>query len=54
MIDMARTAKVMINAPVQASCCQSAYGLKANWKMTVGRLAIGAFKLDSNIDCSTL
>jgi hypothetical protein len=35
----------MIKAPVQASACQSLYGLSANWKMTTGRLATGAFRL---------
>ena len=36
--------EVMINAPAQARSCQFGYGLRANWKMTTGRLAIGAFK----------
>ena len=31
--------------PVQASFCHSLYGDSANWKMTVGRLAIGALRL---------
>src|SRR6202035_4359721 len=44
VMESARTAKVMRRAPVQASCCHSLYGLSANWKMTTGRLAIGAFK----------
>ena len=35
----------MISAPVQASVCQSLYGLSANWKMTTGRLEIGPFRL---------
>src|SRR5262245_30363841 len=41
----ASTAKVIINAPVQASFCQSLYGLSANWKMTTGRLETGALRL---------
>src|SRR6185437_3125782 len=41
----ARTASVMIRAPVHASDCQSLYGLSANWKITTGRLAIGALRL---------
>src|SRR5208282_551094 len=36
---------VMIRAPAQASCCQSLYGLNANWKITTGRFAIGAVSL---------
>ena len=40
----ANTAMVMMRAPVQASDCQSLYGLSANWKMTTGRLAIGALR----------
>src|SRR5262245_50433883 len=38
MMLSASTAKVMINAPVHASFCQSLYGLSANWKITTGRL----------------
>src|SRR5664280_2754315 len=41
----ASTAKVMISAPVQARFCQSLSVLSANWKMTTGRLATGAFML---------
>ncbi len=42
-------ASVMIKAPVHASCCHSLYGLSANWKITAGRLDIGAlrFKLQN-------
>src|ERR1039457_1063965 len=36
-----RIASVMRSAPDQASCCQSLYGLKANWKITTGRFAMG-------------
>src|SRR5262249_6169607 len=44
-----RMAKVMSSAPPQASRCQASYGLMANWKITTGRLAIGAsrFKLQN-------
>ena len=34
----------MTSAPSQASCCQLSYGLSANWKITTGRLAIGALR----------
>src|SRR5512139_512130 len=40
-----RIVSVMISAPDHASFCQSLYGLSANWKITTGRFAIGAFKL---------
>ncbi len=36
---------VIRSAPAQASCCQFGYGLSANWKITTGRFAIGAFRL---------
>ena len=35
---------VMMSAPAQARFCHSLYGLNANWKITTGRLAMGAFK----------
>src|SRR4029079_8259128 len=41
----ASTLNVMTRAPDQASFCQSAYGLNANWKITTGRFDIGAFRL---------
>ena len=31
----------MSNAPAHAKCCQSSYGLMANWKMTDGRFGNG-------------
>src|SRR4029077_17016480 len=40
-----RMLSVMISAPDQASCCQFGYGLRANWKITTGRFAIGALRL---------
>ena len=36
---------VMMSAPDQASCCQFGYGLSANWKITTGKLAMGAARL---------
>src|SRR3546814_7000759 len=39
----ASTVRVISSAAVHASCCQSSYGDSANWKITTGRLAIGAF-----------
>src|ERR1700722_11598794 len=36
-----RIVRVINSAPDHASCCQFLYGLRANWKMTTGRLAIG-------------
>ena len=35
------TPRVIRNAPAQASCCQSSYGLIANLKIITGRFAIG-------------
>ena len=32
---------MMSSAPAHARCCQSSYGLIANWKMTAGRLGNG-------------
>src|SRR5262249_17177910 len=43
-IESTSTVKVMISAPVQASACQSLEGESENWKMAVGRLAIGALR----------
>src|SRR6185437_9444363 len=40
-----RIAAVMRSAPVHASRCQLSYGLRANWKITTGRLAMGALRL---------
>ena len=40
-----RTVKVMSKAPPQARRTQLSYGLMANWKITTGKLAIGAFIL---------
>src|SRR4029079_16280273 len=45
MMLRASTASVMMSAPIQASFCQSWWGLSETWKMTTGRLATGAFKL---------
>src|SRR5438093_89704 len=40
------TVSVINSAPAHANCCQSLYGLIANWKMTTGKFAIGALKFD--------
>ena len=42
-MDKTSTLAVINSAPTQASCFQSSYGLIANWKITTGRFAIGAF-----------
>jgi hypothetical protein len=39
------TANVIKSAPPQARLIQLSYGLIANWKITTGKFAIGAFML---------
>src|SRR4030095_12435067 len=42
---MISTASGMSREPAHASSCHSVHGQRANWKLTTGRFAIGAFML---------